>query len=500
MTIEGLAPDGKPEAAPKAQPQTRAHGFVVESIRVIVPLLILAAGLGFLMISGKLKKTATRPPSVSGPPRVQTAAVSAYEGEMSLDVDGLVVPFREMTLTSEVAGRVKMKSSRCRAGHFVKAGELLLVIDPIDYELELKRLRQELRQAEISVHEIDVQLENIKQLALLAEQEKGLQADEVRRMRALAGDRIVAKSEFDRARSEDILSRNAVQLLANEARVLVARRASMEAAIELAKTRIEQAELDVARTKITAPVDGVIVGELVEEGAFVQRGAAVLMFEDTSAVEVKCNLMNEELAWLTRGQPADAAYGLPNTPAKIIFRRGAQNFVWDGKLSRFDGLGLDQKTRMFPCRILVNNPTGGRLLTTASVVDQQNRATAPPLMRGMYVTVSIQVPSQKPLAQIPRKALQLGNVVWRVRNEHLNIAPVKVAKRNGNSVLIELPRDDQLRLDDRIVVSPLTTVVDGMAVKVIDVPEAAASEELEMTSERVDEADNSRELEPGAAT
>ncbi len=46
--------------------------------------------------------------------------------------------------------------------------------------------------------------------------------------------------------------------------------------------------------------------DLVEENDFVQRGTAVVEFEDTSAVEVKCNLMSEEVAWLSRSKDSQS--------------------------------------------------------------------------------------------------------------------------------------------------------------------------------------------------
>jgi pyruvate/2-oxoglutarate dehydrogenase complex dihydrolipoamide acyltransferase (E2) component len=242
----------------------------------------------------------------------------------------------------------------------------------------------------------------------------------------------------------------------------------MQAAMDLVKIRIEQAEINLARTRIEAPVDGVIVRDLVEEGAFVQRGAALAEFEDTSAVEVRCDLMSDEVAWLTRGHLSGGGYSLPNVPVQIVLTRGAKRFVWDGVLSRFDGVGLDENTRMFPCRILVEEPTGGRLLTTASVIDKEAQEAAPTLVRGMYVRVAISVPSDKRLADIPRKALQLGNVVWRVRDGKLSIQPANVKERLKESVVIELPDESQLAVGDRVVVSPMTTVVEGMQVDDVD--------------------------------
>ena len=50
--------------------------------------------------------------------------------------------------------------------------------------------------------------------------------------------------------------------------------------------------------QITAPIDGVIVLEEVEEDSYVNKGTLLVAIEDTSAVEVKCSLRMDELYWL----------------------------------------------------------------------------------------------------------------------------------------------------------------------------------------------------------
>lgn len=445
-----------------------------ETLRIVIPTLILASGFGFFWISGSLKQATKAPPPVVRPPRVETIVVEGYTGNLQIDVDGTVVPFREMTLTSEVSGRVQRRDAVCQAGRYVRRGTVLLEIDSTDYQLELKQLEQELRQTEAALTEIDVQLENVKFLTKYAADELELQLREVKRLSRLVGDQTVAQSELDRARSGEVVARNASQRLDNERRVLVAKRASTTAAFELVKTRMEQARLNLQRTRIVAPVDGVVVRDLVEEHDFVQRGTPVVQFEDTSAVEVKCNLVPEELAWLTHSSndlsDPRLLYEPPHVPAKVVYQRGNQQFAWDGVLQRFDGIGVDERTRMAPCRILVSDPGAGRAVTTSDDLSATSAETyAPPLMRGMFVRVFIQVPTSVPLAWLPRSAVQLGEKVWRVNDNKLQILPVSIARRNEDGVILSMTdAEPSLRIGDQVVVSPLATAFDGMEVTVAD--------------------------------
>ena len=61
---------------------------------------------------------------------------------MTLEADGVVVPFREIELAAEVAGRIVERDERCRAGNFVTQGTLLARIDPQDYQLERNAARR----------------------------------------------------------------------------------------------------------------------------------------------------------------------------------------------------------------------------------------------------------------------------------------------------------------------------------------------------------------------
>ena len=105
---------------------------------VVLPTIILLAGVGGLYGFAKLKPDPPRkeiPPFV---PAVETVAVIPFDGKLTLDVDGTVVPFREIRIASEVSGRIKNKNPQCRAGSFVTKGTLLFEVDPRDFQLEVK--------------------------------------------------------------------------------------------------------------------------------------------------------------------------------------------------------------------------------------------------------------------------------------------------------------------------------------------------------------------------
>ncbi|MBT7256007.1 MAG: biotin/lipoyl-binding protein, partial [Planctomycetaceae bacterium] len=73
-------------------------------------------------------------------PLVPVQAATKFESTMTVQADGVVVPFREIQLAAQVAGRIDHKSENCRAGRQVKQGDELFRIDQRDYLLAQQQL------------------------------------------------------------------------------------------------------------------------------------------------------------------------------------------------------------------------------------------------------------------------------------------------------------------------------------------------------------------------
>jgi len=393
---------------------------------------------------------------------------------MSFSVDGLVVPFREISLSAEIAGRVAKKTAACRAGTFVTRGTPLIEIDARDNELEVKRLQGEVAQADVMLKELDVEVESTVGLGELAQGQLDLHRKELERFQSLAGKGFTSTSELDRNKREELAGMNAVMTLKNQAQLLSTRRVRLESARDLSRTQLEKAQLDLSRTRIVAPIDGVVVQEMVEEDSYVQKGASLVKLEDTNAVEVRCNLRMDQLMWLFRtqsvGDASDAAstsrhrdYQIPPAPVTVSYELAGKRYEWQGVLSRFDGIGVDERTRTVPCRALVADPRQVRLVTVKG--EPTSASDGPPaLVRGMYVTVRVLAPPSVPLLEIPDLALRPGNKVWEVVDGHLAIRQVRVAHTDNDIALVH-PEGSELRAGARLISSPLALAIDGMPVQ-----------------------------------
>lgn len=469
----------------------KTRSFYKKLKHILLPVIILGIGGGSLVV---LKAMKQEPEQKEILPQdegilVSTETIDVSDSGVTISVDGIVVPSREVKLAAEVAGKVIFTLNGCKVGNLVhKATQqereaegsenLLIQIDPKNYELEVKRLTQELAQAQNAIDELEVEIDNAKAMIDLAHEEVLLQKSQLSRVEKLRARNVVSDTEFEEAKRSELAARNALQKITNDADLLKARRQRMMQARDLVDVQLSRARLDLTRTRIYSPIEGVIVEDSVEKDGYVKVGDPLVTIEDTSSVEVRSNLRMEELYQLwqhaaqsaQKGNPVpgsdpgrhDLGYQLPRLPVRVAYELGGRKFIWDGVLSRYDGIGLDEKTRTVPCRIVVSDPRPSRILVNGQSASRI--VGAPPLARGMYVTIEIPLKGNVSLLEIPETAIRPGNLVWVVREGKLHAEKIRVVDTSGDQLLVEMGVSG-LQPGDRAVTSPMSVANEGMLVR-----------------------------------
>ncbi len=443
--------------------------FVRAVLGWVMPLVILGGGIAIFMLMGSQPPPARKEIAAVPAMPVRTAEVERVDGGLSIEADGVVVPLREVTLAAEVAGRVQHKSPVCNEGQFVKAGTLLFQIDPRDYELDVERLERELKQSALAIEEIDAELAQNAEAADLARRQVELARRESKRLEGLKAGKIVTESEHDRALRDELTAANALTSLDGQKRVLAKRRIRLEEAESLSSTLLEKAKLDLARTRIVAPADGIIVEDKVEQDSFVAKGTPLVTIEDTGAAEVRTSLEMDDVARIWQSRPegdggGEAAHGELGTPATVIYSIGDAVYEWDGTLSRQEGRGLDEKTRTLPCRVLVKEPRGVKAIDRYGARMPQLPPGAPrSLLRGMFVQVRVHVDSPEELVSIPAEAQRPSGDVWVMRDGQLVVLRPQPVQSSGGRIVFESATSGLLP-GDRVVTSQLSNPRAGMAI------------------------------------
>ena len=404
---------------------------------VLIPLGLLAVGVFLVLALGKVEPKARPEVDKTRAGRMQALATVRVEKlrslkstgqQLQLEVDGNVVPYREAVVAAEVSGRVVYKSDACEAGSVVKKGQVLMRIDPTDYELDLDKFTRQKESDYQAIVEIDQEMANSKRLIKVAQSDQELQKREVKRQESLPRG-FSSRGEIDQAKRALLQSTQQLVSAQNELEMLKKRRVRLEAAEKLAAASLRGAEMNLKRTEVIAPIDGVIVLENADLNTFVSRGSPLVTIDDTSKVEVATSLRMDQLYWVLDQADEllanqESGYHLPETPAIIEYELAGRDDVvyrWKGRLLSYDGIGLDTATRTVPVRVVVDDPQS----YLDADADEKAGSGTTALLRGMFVRVKLLLKPNTNLVVIPGAALKPGNQVWEFMPDEsvLNVPP-----------------------------------------------------------------------------
>lgn len=214
-----------------------------------------------------------RAPDVSPP---QTARVDRGDIEKSVLATGILKPARQVNVGAQVNGQ--LKKLYVKPGDRVAQGQLLAEIDPTLQLNELRKSQAELRSAQAQKLASQAQL---KQYQL-----------ELARQRALARDRAGVASDLEKAQAQH--DAQLAQLKVNESQIVQA---------EVAQ---ETARANLAFTRITAPIDGEVLGIVTQEGQTIvssQSAPTILVMADVDTMMVHTRISENDILQVRAGQP-----------------------------------------------------------------------------------------------------------------------------------------------------------------------------------------------------
>lgn len=214
-----------------------------------------------------------RAPEVLPP---QTARVDRGDIEKSVLATGILKPARQVNVGAQVNGQ--LKKLYVKQGDRVAQGQLLAEIDPTLQLNELRKSQAELRSAQAQKLASQAQL---KQYQL-----------ELTRQRALARDRAGVASDLEKAQAQH--DAQLAQLKVNESQIVQA---------EVAQ---ETARANLAFTRITAPIDGEVLGIVTQEGQTIvssQSAPTILVMADVDTMMVHTRISENDILQVKAGQP-----------------------------------------------------------------------------------------------------------------------------------------------------------------------------------------------------
>ena len=398
-------------------------GILVGAVVIMVVLGILAPAP---------EKGAPPPQS----PLVTTVPVETRAGSLLVRGTGTVRPTREIQLTAQVGGRLVDVSDALVSGGRFQAGETLARIDPSDY-------RNAVRQAQAQVTQAQFRL-------IQAREEAAVARSDYERVRERTG----------RAPTPD--STELGRLVFNEPQLEQAK-----ANLESARAALDNAQMNLARTRLQVPFDGMVRQKQADLGGYVAPGTPIATVYSTEAVEIVVSLPSRKAA-LIQNLWRNGAKGTTATlPATVTLSYGGRDFDWEGRVHRVEG-AIDAQTRTVDVVVRVPRPYDEAMRVTSQMPEQPAGPERPPLAVGAYVTVDIEGRRGERYQVVPRRAVHDRTpgqppTVWTLAGDSMLVEQVVEPIQTVEDQTFLAPT---LPADARVITTDLRVHTDSMRVRV----------------------------------
>lgn len=353
-------------------------------------------------------------------PVVEYLTISRGEEVFEIPSQGIIEPDKRTQIAAEVGGKVIQVSETFEAGLQVSAGELLLQVDPTDYEAA-----------------------SAQAASTLADAESALASEEARAEQALRDWRRLGNP--------------------GEPGPLVAREPQLKSArarVASARAALAKAEIDLERTMIRAPYDAVISATSTELGNFLAPSTPVAEVYAVAPFEVRLPLSIDLAAFLPM-----SSTGTPEATATLEATAAGETRRWEAKIERSEG-EIDRTTRSLYLVAKVGDP-----------LDPSGIKVRP----GLFVKAMIPSRPLSDVAKVPFRAFRgLDEVVLITKEGELDFRRVSVLHREGENVYI----GEGLKEGERVCLTELPDIVAGMKVDPVPAASSPGDGTQSVSSER----------------
>lgn len=275
-------------------------------------------------------------------------------------------------ITPEVAGsitRVEVKNDQV-----VDAGDLLFEIDSRQYDIALAKARADLERVGQSLGANTAAVEVAQAKVGDARAAFANASAQAKRVAALASRGVLSQAELDNSREAEDRAR--ATLAAAEASLIQAQQnlgpvGERNPELKAAMAALDKAELDLKRTRITAPSRGLVTNLQLTTGQYMAPGQAALTFIDPREVWISAMVRENSLEHIQHGGKVAIVFdGLPGR----VFEGEVESIGWgSGGANNIDQTtGFEaaqsgrQQSRRFPVHIRFDTREAGSELRFGS--------------------------------------------------------------------------------------------------------------------------------------
>lgn len=336
---------------------------------------------------------------------VETVTAERATFSPQLGVLGTVKPVQDIVISPQVRGQVIELSKSFVPGGMVHKGDMLLCIDPADFQNTVSVRQSELEQVQAN-WEMEVGRRKLatQELELLGDSIKGIN------------------------------------------RALVLRdpqSASLKSQLNAAKAGVERAKLDLKRTELVAPFDAQVLRRSVNVGSQVGQGDDLGQLVGVDQYWVIATIPVRNLRWVkfpTEDQPGSTVtLRNPDAWGPEVQRQG--------RVARMIG-ALDQQTRLARVVVTVDDPLG-------------QKSDLPPLILDTLIDAKIEGVAIDDVVRLEREFVHDRGTVWVMKDNQLEIRETEIVFRDAQYAYIR----EGLENGDHVVTTTLATVANGVKLR-----------------------------------
>jgi len=356
--------------------------------KLTLPLILIVASILVVVALVALQNTqrAERKTETQKAVLVDTIEAEVTSLNFTVNSQGTVRPRTETTLVAEVSGKIVSVAPEFVAGGFFRKGEVLLQIDPSDYQAGLKRAE-----------------------AALASRQAKLADETARSEQALKDWRNMGK-----------------QGQPSELGMRKPQMADAKANVSAAEADVQKARRDLERTQITVPYDGLVRQKAVDIGQYVSPGTRLGITFAIDTAEVRLPLTHDDLNYLELPSETEVQSKNKSFPPVVLStQRAGRNNQWQARIIRTEGV-VDEVSRVIYAVAQVIDPYG--------VLGQSHQQE---LKIGTFVNAEIQGLPAENVVVLPRFVLRPDNTIPVANSDNeLEILSVEVLRAEPKKVYL----------------------------------------------------------------
>jgi len=382
-----------------------------KSIKILIPVAIFSVlFLLAMLIRANPPEARQRTAPAKRDLIVSAIKVQAQTYQVQLESYGTVQPRTRTTLTAQVSGQVVYVNPNVRDGGFFEKGDVLASIDTRDYQA--------------NVH--------IAQSILM---------DAFQVLSETKARSVQAQEDWENLGNEGDPPELVIQIPQLEA---------AKARVTSAKATLQKAELELERTRITAPFAGRVLQKSAAIGQVVSVNSSIAEIYATDYIEIRLPIRNRDLEFVDLPETYRGEAVASHEINVQIVSELVGKTQWDAKLVRTES-AIDESARQLHVIAQIDDPFAKAL------------NGKPQLKIGQYVTARLTGSELRNVFVIPNATIYQGSYVYIAENGLLKRTDVDIAWQNENDAII----GSGLKDGDILITTPLGQVTSGIRVSAV---------------------------------